>query len=254
MRIKNQNIRKKSFCLLLSEFALVQFTNALLNSWWSLKQVIAMKIGILGSGVVGKALAKGFLDRGDEVMIGTRDPSKMDDWIQQAGQSSFVGNFQETADFGNLLILAVRGNVADKVLEALSVDSYAGKTIVDATNPIAEEMPKDGILQFFSSINESLMEVLQSKYSQANFVKAFNSVGSAHMVHPEFEVKPTMFICGNNEEAKQAVTEILDDFGWEVDDMGVAEAARAIEPLCMLYCIPGFREHRWNQAFKLLKK
>jgi 8-hydroxy-5-deazaflavin:NADPH oxidoreductase len=75
------------------------------------------------------------------------------------------------------------------------------------------------------------------------------------MVNPDFGgIKPTMFIAGNNENAKKHTKEFLDKFGWETEDMGSAEAARAIEPLCMLWCIPGLRENRWTHAFKLLKK
>ena len=99
------------------------------------------------------------------------------------------------------------------------------------------------------------MERSQATAPEAHFVKAFNSVGNAHMVNPEFKGEmPTMFICGNNENSKLAVREILDQFGWQVEDMGAAEAARAIEPLCMLWCIPGFLHNDWNHAFNLLKK
>jgi len=99
------------------------------------------------------------------------------------------------------------------------------------------------------------MEELQSAFPEANFVKAFNSIGSALMVNPNFgRIKPTMFICGNNAGAKSQAVEILDKFGFEVEDMGGAEAARAIEPLCILWCIPGFLRNQWSHAFKLLKK
>jgi 8-hydroxy-5-deazaflavin:NADPH oxidoreductase len=108
-------------------------------------------------------------------------------------------------------------------------------------------------LKFFTSHDESLMERLQREFPSANFVKAFNSVGSALMVNPQFKGgKPTMFICGNSEAAKKSVGGILDQFGWEVADMGSAEAARAIEPLCMLWCLPGFLRNEWVHAFKLL--
>jgi predicted dinucleotide-binding enzyme len=98
------------------------------------------------------------------------------------------------------------------------------------------------------------MEQLQKQYPRTNFVKAFSSVSNARMVNPQFEGgKPTMFICGNDPAAKERVTGILDQFGWETEDMGSVEAARAIEPLCMLYCIPGFTRDQWTHAFKLLK-
>jgi predicted dinucleotide-binding enzyme len=97
------------------------------------------------------------------------------------------------------------------------------------------------------------MELLQREAPEARFVKAFNSVGSAFMVNPQFEGgRPTMFICGNDEAAKKTVSTVLDQFGWETADMGKVEASRAIEPLCMLWCIPGFLHNEWTHAFKLL--
>jgi hypothetical protein len=128
------------------------------------------------------------------------------------------------------------------------------KTVIDTCNPISDEAPENGVLQFFTKPNFSLMEHLQQKYSRIHFVKAFSCVGNSLMVNPEFkEGKPTMFICGNNEEAKNQVKDILEVFGWETEDMGKAEAARAIEPLCILWCIPGFLRNEWLHAFKLLK-
>jgi predicted dinucleotide-binding enzyme len=133
-------------------------------------------------------------------------------------------------------------------------ENLAEKTIIDATNPIAEAPPVKGVLSYFTAQNESLMEHLQLEFPEARFVKAFNSVGSALMVNPRLEDgRPTMFICGNDAAAKKAVTEVLDQFGWETCDMGAVEAARAIEPLAMLWCIPGFLRNEWTHAFKLLR-
>lgn len=110
------------------------------------------------------------------------------------------------------------------------------------------------MLKFFTNLDESLLERLQREFPGAHLVKAFNSVGNTRMVNPAFaNGKPTMFICGNDAEAKRTVTRVLDQFGWETEDMGMAEAARAIEPLCMLWCIPGFLHNQWSHAFKLLK-
>ena len=130
----------------------------------------------------------------------------------------------------------------------------AGKPVIDATNPISGP-PVNGILQFFTGPNDSLMERLQKAAPDAHFVKAFNSVGNAYMVDPDLGgVKPTMFICGNDADAKQQVRGILDQFGWETADMGQVESARAIEPLCQLWCINGFTKNEWTHAFKLLHK
>jgi hypothetical protein len=110
------------------------------------------------------------------------------------------------------------------------------------------------VLSFFTTLHDSVLERLQTAYPQAHFVKAFNSVGAGQMVDPHFAGgRPSMFICGNDPAAKTAVTGILDQFGWDAEDMGAVEAARAIEPLCMLWCIPGFLHNDWVHAFKLLR-
>ena len=150
-------------------------------------------------------------------------------------------------------MLAVKGTGAAEALRAAQA-ALKGKTVIDATNPIADAPPTHGVLHFFTRPDESLMERLQQEFPQAHFVKAFNSVGSARMVNPQFGgVRPTMFICGNDAAAKQAVAGILDQFGWDTEDMGSVESARAIEPLCMLWCIPGFLRNQWTHAFKLLR-
>src|SRR5262249_40032919 len=145
------------------------------------------------------------------------------------------------------------GAVAAVALCAAGESNLAGKTVIDATNPIADAPPVNGVLKFFTDLDESLMERLQSEFESARFVKAFSSVGNALMINPQFEgAKPTMFICGNDDAAKQAVSGMLDQFGGETADMGKFEAARAIEPLCMLWCIPVFLRNQSGHAFKLL--
>ena len=212
-----------------------------------------MKIGILGSGVVGKALATGFIKHGYDAMVGSRNPQKLAEWPAEIDADLRTGDFSEAAAFGDIIVLATKGTVAADAMKLAGIANLSGKTVLDATNPISDAEPVNGVLKFFTSLDESLMEQLQDLAPEANFVKAFNSVGSHFMVNPQFASKPTMFICGNSEQAKQEAKNILDQFGWEVEDMGKAEAARAIEPLCILWCIPGFRENRWTHAFKLLK-
>ncbi len=211
-----------------------------------------MKIGVLGSGVVGQVLAAGFLKHGHEVTIGSRSADKLKEWAAQNPRGR-TGDFTSTAQFADVVVLAVKGTVAVDALRAAGVTNLASKIVIDATNPIADAPPTNGVLPFFTDFRESLMERLQREFPEAKFVKAFNSVGSAGMVNPQFNGgRPTMFICGNDEAARKTVTAILDQFGWETADMGKAEAARAIEPLCMLWCIPGFLRNEWNHAFKLL--
>ena len=213
-----------------------------------------MKVGVLGSGDVAKVLASGFLKHRHDVMVGTRTLSKLADWAKQNPKGS-VGSFADAAKFAQLVVLAVKGTVALDALRAAGAANLAGKPVIDATNPIADAPPVNGVLKFFTNLDESLMERLQREFGDARFVKAFNSVGNALMVNPKLKGgKPTMFICGNDDAAKQTVRGIVDQFGWETVDMGKAESARAIEPLCMLWCIPGMLRNEWTHAFKLLVK
>jgi hypothetical protein len=213
-----------------------------------------MKVGVLGSGDVAKVLASGLLKHGHQVKVGSRTAGKLADWASQNAGGS-VGSFAEAAEFGELLMLAVKGTAAAEALSLAGERNLAGKTVMDACNPIEDAAPQNGVLRFFTGLNDSLMERLQRQFSSAHFVKAFNSVGSVCMVNPEFSGgKPTMFICGNNDGAKKQVSQIASEFGWETADMGKVEAARAIEPLCMLWCIPGFLRNEWMHAFKLLVK
>lgn len=215
---------------------------------------MAKKIGVLGSGTVAQILAGGFVKHGYEVMMGTRDPKKLDEYLSKAEGKIGVGSFAEAAAFGEILVLAVKGKAAPEVLKLAGEANLKGKTIIDPTNPIDDAPPENGVLRFYSSINHSLMEDLQVAHPESHFVKAFSMIGGPHMVNPTFSSTPTMFICGNDSAAKTQVSDILKQFGFEPEDMGAATAARAIEPLCMLWCIPGLSGGSWSHAFKLLKK
>jgi hypothetical protein len=211
-----------------------------------------MKIGVVGSGVVATTLAAGFLRHGYDVTIGSRSPEKLKDFAAQ-NKGVQLGTFAEAAAFGEVIVVAVKGNAAAEALRLAGAANLVGKPVIDATNPIKDAPPAKGVLQFFTDINFSLMEQLQAEFPEAHLVKAFNSVGAPAMVDPAFVGgKPTMFIAGNSEAAKAKVQGILENFGWDTADMGAAEAARAIEPLCMLWCIPGFTKNEWHHAFKLL--
>lgn len=213
-----------------------------------------MKIGVLGSGVVGQALSDGLLKHGHDVMRGSRDPSKLAAWKAHHGAHAQVGSFAEAARYGFLVILAVKGTAAAEVVAACGAE-LDGKAVLDTTNPIADEPPQDGVLRFFTGPNESLLERLQQRAPRAHLVKAFSCVGAPLMVGPDLPGgPPTMFICGDDDPAKHQAAELVRQLGWSVEDMGRAVAARAIEPLCMLWCIPGFRQNRWSHAFKLLAR
>jgi predicted dinucleotide-binding enzyme len=195
-----------------------------------------MRYGILGSG---------------EVRIGSRTPAKLSDFSRETGIAA--GNFADTAGWGEALVLSVKGLGAEEALRLAGKDRLEGKVVIDTTNPISDEPPQDGVLRSFTGLNDSLMERLQAAYPDAHFVKAFNTVGSARMVNPELAGgRPTMFYCGNDPGAKAEVAQLLETFGWEPADMGKATAARAIEPLAVLWCIPGFLRDSWTHAFKVV--
>ena len=213
-----------------------------------------MKVGVLGSGVVGRALVAGFIKHGHDTMLGTRDPQKSEvqDWIRET-PGARAGTFEQAAQFGELVVLAVLGRIAESVIALAGAENLAGKTVIDATNPLADEPPVNGVLQYTTGPNESLGEWIQVQLPEARVVKAFNSVGNALMVNPHFsQGTPTMFVCGNDDGAKAQVSAIVRQFGWEPYDCGSIVSARALEPLCMLWCLPGFLRNDWHHAFKML--
>jgi predicted dinucleotide-binding enzyme len=210
------------------------------------------RFGVLGSGEVGQALAKGLAANGYEVRIGTRSPGKLAAFSKSTGIRE--GNFAEVAAWGDAVVLAVLGAAAVDAVDLAGPKNLQGKLVIDTTNPISADPPVDGVLSYFTGPNESLMERLQTRYPGVAFVKAFNSVGSDLMVHPMLSGgPPTMFYCGNDASAKAVVAHLLEQLGWEGADMGSAVAARSLEPLAQLWCIPGFRENDWNHAFRMLR-
>ena len=215
---------------------------------------MAQKIGVVGTGPVGQTLANGFLAHGHEVMRGSRDPGKLAEWKQGAGAKASTGTFADAAAFGEVVVLAVKGSAAESAVDLCGAANLNGKTVLDTTNPIADAPPVHGVLKFFTTLDDSLMERLQRKVPGAHFVKAFSCVGNSLMVDPQLPGgPPTMFICGNDAGAKEKTKAILKQWGWDISDLGAVEAARAIEPLCILWCIPGMLGQGWNHALKLVR-
>lgn len=212
------------------------------------------KVGIIGSGLVGQEIGSGFIKHGFQLMIATRNVESIASWAESNGENAFLGSFSDAAKFSDFLVFAVKGTAALDVLDLCGFENLDSKTIIDTTNPISDSTPENGVLNYFTDINFSLMEMLQEKAPKANFVKCYSSVGGPHMIEPKFDEKPSLFICGDNDSAKKNVIDILDMFGWEAVDMGSSQSARAIEPLAMLWCIPGYQHNKWDHAFKLLKK
>lgn len=212
---------------------------------------MSKKIGVVGSGSVAQVLAAGLAKKGHEVRIGSREPSKLADFASKSGVAT--GTFQEVAAFGEVVILAVKGTVAVEAAQSIA-SQIAGKVVIDTTNPIADAPPQDGILVYFTGPNDSLLERLQKAVPAARFVKSWSCVGNAFMIDPKLPGgRPTMFVAGDDAAAKKDVSAILDEVGWDYEDVGKAAGARAIEPLCQLWCAPGFLRNDWAHAFKVLK-
>ncbi len=211
-----------------------------------------LRVGVLGSGIVGRVMAKGLETHGYDVRIGSRLPGKLEEFSRSTNIPA--GTFADVAAWGEGLVLAVLGRAAAEALREAGAANLDGKWIMDTTNPIAGTGTDDGVIRFFTGPNTSLMEQLQAAFPPVRFVKAFNSVGNGLMVNPTFAGgRATMFYCGNDPDAKAAVARIIDQFGWEGADVGTAKAARAIEPLCQLWCLPGFLQGSWNHAFRLVR-
>ncbi len=203
-----------------------------------------MKVGILGSGDVAKALAKGFVDRGHSVMLGTRDPSKVTEFP--------AGSFPEAARFGELIVLATLGTATVEIVTLIGDATFASKVVIDATNPLSYGESGPSLSVGFS---DSLGEQIQRAIPSALVVKCFNSVGNQHMVDPKFAGgPPDMFICGNDDTAKRTVSEIVRAFGWNCIDLGDMANARLLEPMCMVWVRYGLVTGQWGHAFKMLRK
>lgn len=160
------------------------------------------KVGIIGSGVVGQTLARGFKSHGHDVRIGSRSPDKLAEFSSAAAVQATT--FSDLAAWADLIVLAVQGSAAEEALRLAGAGNLREKIVIDTTNPISDQPPVDGVLQFFTGPNASLLERLQSAFPQVRFVKAFNSVGSGRMVNPVYrQGRPTMFYCGNDAQAKR---------------------------------------------------
>ncbi len=213
---------------------------------------IEKRVGIIGSGGVAQTLAAGFLKHGHAVMMGTREPAKLAAFVAAHPQVQ-VGSAADAAAFAEVAVLAVKGTAAVEAVRSVAVQ-LNGKTVIDTTNPIADAPPTNGVLSYFTGPNDSLLERLQAACPGVNFVKAFNSVGAAGMVNPVWaDGPPTMFIAGDDAAAKATVAAVLTQFGWDSADMGSSTSGRAIEPLCMLWCLPGILNNQWSHAFKMLR-
>jgi predicted dinucleotide-binding enzyme len=212
-----------------------------------------VRVGVLGSGDVGRVLAAGFAGLGHDVTIGSRNPEKLSSWIESAGPRITAGTFEEAARFGDILVLATLGTATEDAIRMAGLAHFDNKVVMDTTNPL--EFTSGAPPTLAVGGRDSLGEQIQRLLPAARIVKAFNTVGNAHMVHPKFEGgPPDMFLCGNDEDAKKIVSQICDAFGWGVIDIGDIEGARYLEAMCLTWVLYGMKHGTWNHAFKLLRK
>jgi len=213
-----------------------------------------MRIGILGTGDVGRVLGSGLVSLGHEVKIGSRTPQKPEvkEWLKAAGPKASAGSFAEAAAFGEMAVLATLWIGTENAIKLAGPQKLAGKMVIDTTNPLDFST---GTPRLSVGPTDSAGETVQRWLPQSRVVKAFNHVGNAHFIKPQFpDGPPTMFICGNEESAKKIVSGLLEAFGWAVIDIGGIEGSRLLEPLAMLWILYGFRTSTWSHAFKLLRR
>ncbi|MBI5068610.1 MAG: NADPH-dependent F420 reductase [Deltaproteobacteria bacterium] len=212
------------------------------------------KIGILGTGDVGRTLGAGLCALGHEVKIGSREPAseKLREWKARAGPLASTGTFAEAAASGDLLVLATLWTGTENALRLAGAGALAGKPLIDTTNPLDFS---SGAPRLSLGHTDSAGEQVQRWAPQARVVKAFNTVGNAHMVKPQFPGgPPDMFLCGNDEPAKAAVSALCGELGWPTVDLGGIEMSRYLEPLAMVWIVHYFRTKSGNHALKLLRK
>jgi len=213
-----------------------------------------MKIGIIGSGEVAQTLASGYLAKGFEVRLGTRSSEKLSEWLAAAGEKASVGSFTDAAQFGEVIFICASGAAALNAVELAGAENFKGKTVIDVTNPLdfSEGIPP----KFAASVGDSLGERIQRALPEANVVKAFNTINRTTMIDPHFGAgeTATLFIAGNDENAKAETIKLAREFGWDVEDLGGIEQAFFLEAFASMWVNYAFKHNSWLHAFKLLKK
>lgn len=212
-----------------------------------------MRVGILGSSDVAKSFARGFLNEGHEVMLGSREPAKLTSWAREMGPAASSGTFSETAKFGEIVVLAINGAKSVDAIQLAEVGNFKGKVVIDATNPL--DMANGVPPRLLGSLGTSAGELNQKALPDAFVVKAFNTVGNAHFYKPQFaDGPPDMFLCGDDAKAKEHVSLICKSFGWNPIDVGGIELSHYVEAVAMVWIITAITGGHWNQAFKLMRK
>ena len=202
-----------------------------------------MRIGILGSGQVGKVLAEGFAAKGHDVMVGTRDPA-----AKRGGFKARVGTMAEAARHGEVLVFAVHGANVEEAVKEAGAQNMAGKLVLDTTNPL--EFGPGGAHKP-ARIKDSCLQVAQRAAPAARFVKAWNCTPGAWMVHPPQPGGGDQLICGDDAQAKAQAARILQEFGWRVADVGDATMAPYVEGTALAVINWAAKSGDWNWVVHL---
>jgi predicted dinucleotide-binding enzyme len=211
-----------------------------------------MKVGILGTGDVGKALGKAFIDLGNDVFMGAREAGNPKAASFAKEYRAKAGTFADAARFGDIVVLATLGTATESALKLAGLDSFNGKLVIDTTNPLDFS---GGAVKLSVGTTDSAGEQVQRLLPRAKVVKAFNTVGNSLMYQPKLPGgPPDMFIAGDDEGAKKQVADLLRDFGWGTVDLGGIAASRYLEPMCLAWVAYASRTNTWTHAFKLLRK
>lgn len=197
-----------------------------------------MRIGVLGTGMVGRTLATRLIEIGHHVRLGSRTASHPGSgaWVSESGDRASSGDFASAAGFGELVINATGGSVALAALQLAGEQQLAGKVLIDVANPLGSD---GGPLPLTVANTDSLGEQIQRAHPRARVVKALNTMNCAVMVAPEIVPGDhVVFICGERDDAKHEVADLLGDFGWsrsQILDLGGIEAARGTEAFMLLW-------------------
>lgn len=214
-----------------------------------------MKIGILGSGDVGQALGRGFLELGHEVKIGTRNipNEKLNLWLESNNKNATIGTFEDTTFFGEIIIIAIKGSAVENAIKMANPNNFANKMVIDVSNPI--EFSKEGKFSLFIGGKDSLGELIQRSLPKSKIVKCWNIVPNFLMIHPNLaNQKPTMIICGNDQSSKSKMVNLLEQFGWnDIIDIGEIDGSRYLESLTGLWVRVSMVTNTYNHAFKDIK-
>jgi predicted dinucleotide-binding enzyme len=198
-----------------------------------------MRIGVLGTGVVGRTLGSALLSNGHEVRLGSRTAGNAAAvaWAEEIGGPASEGTFADAAGFGELLINATAGAASLDALALAGAEQLAGKVLVDVSNPLDTSQGMPPTLTVCN--DDSVGEQIQAAYADVRVVKTLNTVTAAVMVAPTLvEGSHTIFVAGNDAQAKAEVGELLQGFGWpaaSILDLGDITAARGMEMYLALW-------------------